>query len=199
MWLSPGSYDATVRAWDCRARTYDPVQVMDEAKDSVTSLQFSASEILTGSVLMYCQWLWTYWLGNLVPRLLGNGATGWVNFNCGLLEWTWSYFTSVQLMEKWEGTTSDLASCSVTPLDVRHPPSTSTITMFTEKLILCDLSSSEPVTSVSFSRDGHCILASSLDDRLRLLDKDNGELLNKWVSAHERDWLLPSGWRNLPL
>ena len=102
------------------------------------------------------------------------------------------FFTSVQSMEKWEDTTSDLASCSVTQLDVRHPPSTSTITMFTEKLILCDLSSSEPVTSVSFSRDGHCILASSLDDRLRLLDKDNGELLNEWVSAREKDWLLPS-------
>ena len=57
MWSSPGSYDATVRAWDCRARTYDPVQVMDEAKDSVTSLQLSASEILTGSVLMYRQLL----------------------------------------------------------------------------------------------------------------------------------------------
>ena len=54
---SLGSYDATVRTWDCRARTYDPVQVMDEAKDSVTSLQLSASEILTGSVLMYCQLL----------------------------------------------------------------------------------------------------------------------------------------------
>ena len=37
----------------------------------------------------------------------------------------------------------------------------------------------EPVTSVSFSRDGHCILVSSLDNRLRLLDKDNGEMLNR--------------------
>lgn len=37
----------------------------------------------------------------------------------------------------------------------------------------------EPVTSVNFSRDGHCILVSSLDNRLRLLDKDNGEMLNR--------------------
>ena len=43
-----GSYDSSVRVWDCRTRTYDPVQVLGEAKDSVTSLQLSGSEILTG-------------------------------------------------------------------------------------------------------------------------------------------------------
>ena len=43
-----GSYDASVRVWDCRARAYDPVQVLSEAKDSVTSLQLSSCEILTG-------------------------------------------------------------------------------------------------------------------------------------------------------
>ena len=36
----------------------------------------------------------------------------------------------------------------------------------------------EPVTSVGFSQDGLCVLASSLDSQIRLLDKDNGELLN---------------------
>lgn len=45
-----GSYDSSVRVWDCRTRTYDPVQVIGEAKDSVTSLQLSGSEILTGWV-----------------------------------------------------------------------------------------------------------------------------------------------------
>ena len=42
----------------------------------------------------------------------------------------------------------------------------------------------DPVTSVSFSRDGHCVLASSLDGVVRLFDKDNGELLNEYVSVH---------------
>ena len=45
-----GSYDATVRVWDCRAKTFEPVQVMKEAKDSVTSLYLSLHEIVTGSV-----------------------------------------------------------------------------------------------------------------------------------------------------
>ena len=46
--LAVGSYDASLRVWDCRARTFDPVQVMNEAKDSVTSLCLSLHEILTG-------------------------------------------------------------------------------------------------------------------------------------------------------
>ena len=36
-----------------------------------------------------------------------------------------------------------------------------------------------PVTSVCFSMDGQCILVSSLDNTIRLLDKDTGELLNE--------------------
>lgn len=39
----------------------------------------------------------------------------------------------------------------------------------------------QPVTSVVFSRDGQCVLASSLDSTIRLLDKDTGELLNEYV------------------
>uniref|UniRef100_A0A669QX77 WD repeat domain-containing protein 83 n=1 Tax=Phasianus colchicus TaxID=9054 RepID=A0A669QX77_PHACC len=45
-----GSIDSTVRCWDCRSRRPDPVQVLDEAKDGISSLKLSASEILTGSV-----------------------------------------------------------------------------------------------------------------------------------------------------
>ena len=36
-----------------------------------------------------------------------------------------------------------------------------------------------PVTSVSFTGDGQCVLASTLDDTIRLMDKDTGELLNE--------------------
>ena len=45
-----GSYDATVRCWDCRSRSPDPIQVLDDAKDSVSSLQVSQHAILTGYV-----------------------------------------------------------------------------------------------------------------------------------------------------
>ena len=39
----------------------------------------------------------------------------------------------------------------------------------------------DPITSVKFSQDGHCQLVSSLDNNIRLLDKDSGELLNTLV------------------
>ncbi|XP_027488506.1 WD repeat domain-containing protein 83, partial [Corapipo altera] len=46
----PGSIDSTVRCWDCRSRRPDPVQVLDEAKDGISSVKLSAYEILSGSV-----------------------------------------------------------------------------------------------------------------------------------------------------
>ncbi|NWU21181.1 WDR83 protein, partial [Dyaphorophyia castanea] len=43
-----GSIDSTVRCWDCRSRRPDPIQVLDEAKDGISSVKLSAHEILTG-------------------------------------------------------------------------------------------------------------------------------------------------------
>ena len=37
----------------------------------------------------------------------------------------------------------------------------------------------QPVTCVNFTKDGQCVLASTLDDTIHLLDKDTGELLNE--------------------
>ena len=33
-----GGYDQTVRVWDCRSRSIDPIQVMKECQDSVMSV-----------------------------------------------------------------------------------------------------------------------------------------------------------------
>ncbi|KAF6819704.1 WD domain-containing protein [Colletotrichum sojae] len=43
-------FDTTVRAWDCRSQSAKPVQVLDEAKDSVTALAVREAEIVAGSV-----------------------------------------------------------------------------------------------------------------------------------------------------
>ena len=45
-----GSFDATVRLWDCRSQSIKPIQVLDEARDSVSSLDVLGHEIVTGSV-----------------------------------------------------------------------------------------------------------------------------------------------------
>ena len=45
-----GSYDATVRLWDCKSQSTKPIQVLEEARDSVSSLQVVGHEIVTGCV-----------------------------------------------------------------------------------------------------------------------------------------------------
>lgn len=45
-----GSYDKTVRIWDLKSRSAAPIQVLAQARDSISSLVVSPSEIITGSV-----------------------------------------------------------------------------------------------------------------------------------------------------
>ncbi|XP_033927944.1 WD repeat domain-containing protein 83 [Melopsittacus undulatus] len=45
-----GSIDSSVRCWDCRSRRSDPIQVLDEATDGISSVGLSDHEILSGSV-----------------------------------------------------------------------------------------------------------------------------------------------------
>ncbi|CAG8495666.1 7287_t:CDS:2 [Ambispora gerdemannii] len=115
-----GSYDSTVRIWDCRGNSRYPIQILEEAKDSVASLQVSDYEIITGSVD-----------GNIRRYDLRAGA------------------------------------------------------------LLTDLIS-QPITSVCFSGDGNCVLASSLDDTIRLMDKDNGGLLNSFKGHKNTQYKIQS-------
>ncbi|KAL7812245.1 WD40-repeat-containing domain protein [Trichoderma gracile] len=49
--VASGGFDTTVRLWDVRnASGFRPVQVLDEAKDSVTSLVVRGAEVIAGSV-----------------------------------------------------------------------------------------------------------------------------------------------------
>lgn len=47
---STGSFDATVRLWDCKSQSTKPIQVFEESKDSVSSLHVLGHEIATGSL-----------------------------------------------------------------------------------------------------------------------------------------------------
>jgi len=38
----------------------------------------------------------------------------------------------------------------------------------------------DPITSVRFSGDKMCILASTLDSKVRLFDKEDGQILNEY-------------------
>ncbi|CAG8483586.1 6804_t:CDS:2 [Cetraspora pellucida] len=106
--IASGSYDTTIRLWDCRSQSRMPIQILEEAKDSITSLQISQYEIVSGCTD-----------GNIRTH------------------------------------------------DVRMG------TLLTDLI-------SHPVTSVSVSNDFNCILASSLDNVIRLMDRENGGMLNSF-------------------
>lgn len=42
-----GSYDKTVRIWDCKSRSFTPIQILEEAKDSVADVYIADEEIFT--------------------------------------------------------------------------------------------------------------------------------------------------------
>jgi mitogen-activated protein kinase organizer 1 len=46
----------------------------------------------------------------------------------------------------------------------------------------------DPVTCVTFTNDRQCIIVSSLDSTIRLLDKDTGELLNEFKGHRSKDY-----------
>lgn len=43
-----GSIDGTVRCWDIRSRKMEPIQILDEARDGISSLKVVEHEVLTG-------------------------------------------------------------------------------------------------------------------------------------------------------
>ena len=45
-----GSYDSSVRFWDTKSQNNRPIMVLDDAKDSVSSLAVAEHQIFTGSI-----------------------------------------------------------------------------------------------------------------------------------------------------
>lgn len=45
-----GSYDATVRLWDTKSSSTKPIQVFEEARDSVMSVAVREHEVFAGGV-----------------------------------------------------------------------------------------------------------------------------------------------------
>jgi mitogen-activated protein kinase organizer 1 len=51
-----GSYDASVRLWDVRAQSKQPIQIMQDARDSITSIVVQDAHVVTGSVDGHVRW-----------------------------------------------------------------------------------------------------------------------------------------------
>ena len=65
-----GSYDSTIRLWDTRSQNRSPIQILDSAKDSITSVQSWEWQILSGSVDGGVR-LYDVRMGSLVTDYLG--------------------------------------------------------------------------------------------------------------------------------
>lgn len=48
------------------------------------------------------------------------------------------------------------------------------------------------ITSVSFTRDGQCILVGCMDSTVKLMDKDSGEMLSEYVGHRNKDYKIDS-------
>ncbi|KAG8197012.1 hypothetical protein JTE90_004284 [Oedothorax gibbosus] len=114
------SVDNTVCAWDCRSKSREPIQIIRDAKDSVTSISVSDHEILTGSL---------------------DGCIRRYDLRKGQLY-------------------QDSLGCSI--------------------------------NCVTFTKDDQCVLASCLDNTLRLVDKDGGEVLSEYVGHKNERYRIES-------
>lgn len=115
MLLVSGSLDATARVWDARSNSFKPVQVLSEAKDSVTSVAVRGAEVVTGSV---------------------DGR--------------------------------------VRSYDVRMGRCTTDVV-------------GPPVTSLCLTRDAKAVLVGGLDNKLRLMDRETGNLLRAYEAPDFRN------------
>ncbi|KAL7645356.1 UNVERIFIED_CONTAM: hypothetical protein RMT77_003742 [Armadillidium vulgare] len=109
------SVDGSVRIWDLRSRSKEPIQILEEAKDSVTSVSVSGHEILTSSLDCYSR-VYDIRNGKLTSNCIG-----------------------------------------------------------------------ESLTFSSFSEDSQCILIASINSGLKLMDKENGELLAEFSGHNTTD------------
>lgn len=46
--LLSGSFDATIRLWDLRSSNFQPIQVIEDCKDSVMSIDLKGVEFVAG-------------------------------------------------------------------------------------------------------------------------------------------------------
>ncbi len=104
-----GSIDGKVKIWDLRSRSFEPLQELDDFKDSITHIDISQDQILV----------------------------------------------------------SCLDKC-VRMYDIRYGR------------MQCDFMG-EQVTCSTLSKDDQCVLVSLLADRLLLIDKASGEMLNEYT------------------
>jgi mitogen-activated protein kinase organizer 1 len=66
----------------------------------------------------------------------------------------------------------------------------------TQAILMANFYSPAAITSVRMSKDRNCILVSTTDNTLRLMDKSNGSLLNEFKGHQHTEYKLHSAFSN---
>lgn len=159
-----GSFDATVRIWDCKSQSTKPIQELEESGDSVSSLDVLGHEIVTGSVDGIMR-LYDLRMGKIYADVLGRKKKTPPNPKTPCPKPTIFFFPFFFLPHSL-------------------PPESSPLTPFPRAL--------EPITSIHQTRDGNAVLASTLDSTIRLMDKSNGKLLQSYKTHINKDYRIRS-------
>ncbi|XP_022184727.2 WD repeat domain-containing protein 83 [Nilaparvata lugens] len=115
-----GSHDNTVMCWDIKSRSNEPIQVLREAKDSITYMQVTNEEILTSSLDCSVRF-YDIRKGQITEDFVGEPVTC-VNFTrdgqCILVSATDSVIrlfdkTSGELLNEYSGHKTDLVQAEV--------------------------------------------------------------------------------------
>jgi len=114
--LVSGGYDKTTKIWDIRSRNFEPIQVLCDAKDSISSIFIAQYEIVTGSIDKHVR-TYDIRIGQLRTDAIG-----------------------------------------------------------------------KPVSAVSLSKDEKVLLVGTLDNTIRLFDKDDGSLLVSYTGHKNVDF-----------
>eukprot|EP00088_Acartia_fossae_P035113 TRINITY_DN3612_c0_g1_i12.p1 TRINITY_DN3612_c0_g1~~TRINITY_DN3612_c0_g1_i12.p1 ORF type:complete len:340 (-),score=50.59 TRINITY_DN3612_c0_g1_i12:166-1185(-) len=69
--IMSGSVDTNVKIWDTKSRSHEPIQTLEEPKDSITSLDVSDHEILVGSADKHIR-NYDIRMGSLVTDFVGD-------------------------------------------------------------------------------------------------------------------------------
>lgn len=126
-----GSVDCSVRIFDCKSRSKQSVQVLNEAKDAISSIIVNNEQIITGSLD-----------GKVRVYDIRKGKHLFLNFLSSFI------FIFIFLSKKGQLHVDDCHSS---------------------------------VISLAETQDKQCLLVSCLDSKLRLIDKENGQVLSEYV------------------
>ena len=97
-----GSFDRTVRLWDTKSNDVKPIQVLDEAKDSITCLAVSGPSVLSGSVDGRVR-VYDMRMGKITTDTIGPSVTSLSLTNDGKAMLVGSLDSKLRLMDRDNG------------------------------------------------------------------------------------------------